>query len=99
MIVDYSPNQGLQLLEAEDFKGFKLRLRGVDQARPEISGVVFVDDANVLIGVETVPTLTGVPSGEEWLSGYHKMVDYAASKGWVDDATNAIRAHVERVDG
>lgn len=96
MIVDYSPKEGLQLLEAEDFKGFKLRLRGVDTLRPEISGITFVDDGNVLIGVDAVPALQGAPSDAAWLSAYRKMIDYAASKGWVDEATNAIRAHVER---
>ncbi|MFH1793048.1 MAG: hypothetical protein ABIK36_10545 [Pseudomonadota bacterium] len=96
MIVDYAPSKGLSLLEADDFKGFKLCLAG-DEARPAISGVSFVDDANVLIGVDLVPTLPGAPGTGEWLAGYRAMVDYAAKKGWIDAANNSIRAHVERV--
>lgn len=95
MIVDYARSNGLSLLEADDFKGFKLRLAG-GETRPAISGVIFVDDANVLIGVDLVPTLPGAPRTAEWMAGYRAMVDYAAKKGWVDAATNSIRAHVER---
>ena len=58
MIVDYSPSGGLSLVEAEDFKGFKLRIAGAE-TRPAIDGVTFVDDGNVLIGVDRVPALPG----------------------------------------
>lgn len=95
MIVDYDASRGLTLHEADDFKGFKLRLAG-DEKRPPISGVTFVDDGNVLIGVDLVPTLPGAPRTPEWMAGYRAMVDYAAKKGWIDTTTNSIRAHVER---
>lgn len=97
MIVDYSPADGLRLIEAEDFKGFKLRLREIAEARPSIEDITFVDAGNVLIGVEVVPMLPGAPANADWLSGYRKMIDYAATKGWIDTASNAIRAHVERI--
>ncbi|RST87662.1 hypothetical protein EJC49_04410 [Aquibium carbonis] len=97
MIVDHSPRDGLRLLEPEDFKGFKLRLSGHADVRPAIGGVRFVDDGNVLIGVDLVPALPGAPDTDDWRRGYQAMVAYAAGKGWVDDATNAIRAHVERL--
>ena len=58
MIVDYKPSEGLSLVDAHDFKGFKLRLGG-PVVRPEIDGVVFVDDDNVLIAIETAPSLPG----------------------------------------
>jgi hypothetical protein len=96
MIVDYAPARGLRLLEAEDFKGFKLRLAG-ETARPTIDGVAFVDDENALVGAQLPPSLPGAPTTSEWRAGYRAMVDYAAKKGWIDRATNAIRAHVERV--
>lgn len=96
MIVDYSPADGLRLLEPDDFKGFKLRLRETAQKRLELDDVSFVDDDNVLIAVEAVPALPGAPATTEWLSGYRRMIDYAAGKGWIDADSNAIRAHVER---
>jgi len=96
MIVDYSPATGLALVEADDFKGFKLRLRETAETRPELDGIRFVDDGNVLIGLDTVRSLPGAPGTEAWNASFQKMVDYAATKGWIDDATQSIRAHVER---
>lgn len=96
MIVDYTPAAGLRLLEAEDLKRFKLRLAG-SAVRPEIDGVAFVDDENALIRAQLPPSLPGAPTSAEWRAGYQAMIDYAAKKGWIDQATNAVRAHVERV--
>lgn len=96
MIVDFSPAEGLRLVEPQDFKSFKLRLRDTDEARPTIPSVAFVDDVNVLISVDAVPRLPGAPSTPEWKAGFDRMVDYAAGKGWIDPVTKAIRAHVER---
>lgn len=96
MIVDYAPATGLALLEAEDFKRFKLRLSGA-AARPAIEGVVFLDDDNALIGVDLPPSLSGAPATLDWRAGYQAMIDYAAKKGWIEPASNAIRAHIERI--
>lgn len=97
MIVDHSRSAGLVLAEPDDFKGFKLRLRGAEARRPALPGIVFVDDDNVLIGIDTVTSLPGAPSTAAWREGFDRMVAYAATKGWIDTATHAIRAHVERV--
>lgn len=53
MTVDYSPASGLTLVEPDDFKAFKLRLRDTAERRPALAGIVFVDDKDVLIDVET----------------------------------------------
>lgn len=98
MIVDYTPARGLTLAEPLDFKGFKLRLSGVAETRPAIDGIRFADDGHVFIAPETVIGLAGPVATEEWRAGFDKMVAYAASKGWTDPETNAIRAHVERAD-
>lgn len=33
-------------------------------------------------------------SDPQWRQGFHGMVDYARSKGWVDDRGEAVRAHI-----
>ena len=96
MIVEYAPTTGLRLLEAEDLKRFKLRLPA-NVTRPKIEGVTFADDENALIATQLPLSLPGAPTTSEWRAGYQAMIDYAARKGWIDPATNAIRAHVERV--
>jgi hypothetical protein len=95
MIVDYTPAVGLSLLEADDFKRFKLRLSRCD-ADPVIDGVVFFGRDDALISVDVPPSLPGAPATPEWRALYRAMIDYAATKGWIDQASNAIRAHIER---
>lgn len=96
MIVDFSPQTGLTLVETDDFKGFKLRLRECGDRRLDLPGVTFSDDANALVSIEAVLRLPGTPDTAAWRSDFDKMLAYAATKGWIDSTTNAIRAHVER---
>lgn len=97
MIVEYSSQDGLALLEAEDLRKFKVLLRGLfPSMRPAIEGVTFVDDDNALVAIDIVPALPGVPAEAAWLAGYNKMVEAAAKHGWIDEEAQAIRAHVER---
>lgn len=97
MHIVYAKEEGLHLEEADDFRRFKLVLRGVACGeRPEISGITFVDDENVLVAIDLVPRLPGTPSEEGWAEGYAKMLEAAARYGWIDDDSKSIRAHVER---
>ena len=97
MIVQYSSSDGLTLVEPEDFRNFKLLLRGATEDRsPSIEGITFVDERNALISIELVPTLPGRPDGESWQKSYFAMIEAARKHGWIDAQTGAIRAHVER---
>jgi hypothetical protein len=97
MIVQYSSSDGLTLVEPEDFRNFKLLLRGASEDRsPSIEGITFVDAQNALISIELVPTLHGRPDGESWQKSYFAMIEAARKHGWIDAQAGAIRAHVER---
>ena len=99
MIVQYSSSDGLTLVEPEDFRNFKLLLRGAREDRsPSIEGITFVDTRNALISIELVPTLPGRPGGESWQNSYFAMIEAARKHGWIDAQAGAIRAHVERCD-
>jgi hypothetical protein len=97
MIVQYSSSDGLKLVEAEDFRNFKLRLEGpCEDGATSIEGITFVDERNALISIELVPTLPGRPDGQSWQSKYFAMIEAARKHGWIDAQADAIRAHVER---
>jgi len=96
MIVNYSPATGPWLEEPEDFKAFKVVLQACPEAQPQISGIGFVDDGNALVRIALVPTLPGAARGPEWRAGYDAMVKAAAKHGWIDEASQSIRAHVDR---
>ena len=98
MIVEYS-TVGIRLLEPNDFRKFKVVLRGpLATSRPLIDGVTFIDEANALVRINVAPTLPGVPDNAEWQQGYDKMVQAARNHGWIDETGNAIRAHLEWAD-
>jgi hypothetical protein len=42
-----------------------------------------------------VRAMAGGRVGEGWADGFDRMLDYARGKGWLDDAGDAIQAHVE----
>jgi hypothetical protein len=97
MIVQYSSTDGLTLVEAEDFRNFKLLLKGACEDRSlSIEGITFVDEQNALVSIELVPTLPGRPVSESWQKSYFAMIEAARKHGWIDTQASAIRAHVER---
>ena len=98
MIVEYS-TMGIRLLEPNEFRKFKVVLRGpLATSRPLIDGVTFIDEANALVAINVAPTLPGVPDNAEWLQGYEKMLEAARNHGWIDETGNAICADLEWVD-
>src|SRR5262249_10885069 len=97
MIVEYSPESGLCLVDAFDFRRFKLVLRGeLGVGSAASKGINLIDDDNALIPIELVPTLPGRPKEKTWESGYAKMIAKAAEHGWIDAERDAIRVHIER---
>jgi len=96
MIIACSSNE-VRLTEPSDFRKFKLVLKGEAAARAATTrGIMFVDDNNVLVPIDLVPTLPGRPDNRTWDAAYADMVAKAREHGWIETTTNAIRAHVER---
>jgi len=87
----------IRLTEPFEFGKFKLLMKGPAAARSAtMRGITFVDDNNALVPINLVPTLPGRPDDRTWEAAYANMVAKAREHGWVETATNAIRAHVER---
>jgi hypothetical protein len=87
------------LLEADDFKAFKVVVRGDGPSLGERSvaaGVARVDE-HAWVRLEALRELAGPAATAEWLASLEGMLEYARSKGWVDDELGAVRAHVERI--
>ena len=95
MIVEYSTGGGQRLTEPNDFRNFKLLVKGPREDLAETEGITFIDDHNALIAVSLVPTLSGCPDDKDWYAGYLAMVEAARKYGWIDAQANAIRAHIE----
>jgi hypothetical protein len=88
------------LEEPENAKQFHLAVVGgsdaamvygalVDAAAGRLEG----DDA--WIGVDAVRRMAAGRVDESWDADFEAMLGYARSKGWLDEAGHAIKAHVE----
>ncbi|MCB1474758.1 MAG: hypothetical protein H6883_10905 [Rhodobiaceae bacterium] len=93
MIVEIQSHYVATLIEADDFKRFKVTFKGQRCAPP--NGIVLIDADNALVERELVQTLAAGAVGDEWLAGFEQMIEAAGKYGWIDEASGAIRAHVE----
>jgi hypothetical protein len=99
MIVEVSRARGPQLLESCDFRKFKLVLRdGLAASQVSIRGLTFTSETEALVGIDFVASLPGVPDDAVWRADYEAMIQAARHSGWIDEATNMIRAHIEWAD-
>jgi len=104
VLIDLAPHPPVVTLEEpDDTHRFQVTVRGgqggadtalvfgalVDAA----AGRLDADDA--WITVDAVRRLAAGRVGPDWDDELTGMLDYADSKGWLDTAAHAIRAHVE----
>ena len=87
------------LEEADRFDGFKilsgLNSEGIEKKLTESVG--YGDgQGNFFIRREWIVSQAPSSDQTDWQSNFEKMINYAASHGWVDSETGAIRAHVEQ---
>ena len=88
-----------QLLETDDFNAFKVVLLGDGPSvadRLSAVGIARLDE-HAWVRVDALRELVGDAATPEWEESLASMLEFARSRGWVDDETSSIRAHVERV--
>jgi hypothetical protein len=90
-----------RLVEPEDFRAFKAVLREAGpplEERLAPAGIARVEE-HVWVPVETLRELAGDAATAAWEESLLSMLEFARSRGWVDEETGALRAHVERPAG
>jgi len=88
-----------RLAEPDDFTAFKVVLRDSGPSvaeRVEAIGVARLDE-HAWVRVDALRELAGASATPEWEESLASMLEFARSRGWVDDELDSIRAHVERV--
>jgi hypothetical protein len=95
------PQISATLVEADDFTQFSVVVKaaeGVEALRRAAGSLGRVDSGYVFVDPRALRQLPGARSDDlSWLSAVDAMIDFARSKGWVDEA-GMVRAHVEWVD-
>lgn len=104
VLVDLGSHPPLvSLEEPDDTRRFHLAVRGgadpalvfgalVDAAAGRLEG----DDA--WITIDAIRRIAAGRVGPGWDDDFTAMLDYARAKGWLDEATHALQAHIEWPD-
>jgi hypothetical protein len=87
-----------RLVDPEDLTSFAVVLDGDEDPSPEAlaaGGVLGLGD-HAWVRTEALRRLAGPVATPEWEQAFAAMLDYARTRGWVDDEHGAVRGHVER---
>lgn len=86
-----------RLIDPEDFTSFKVVVHDTKPSLEErlaAVGVVRVDE-HAWVGVDALRRLAGPAATPAWEKSLGSMLEFARTRGWVDDETGSVRAHVE----
>ena len=87
-----------RLVDAEDLTSFVVVLEGGWDPSPEAlaaGGVLGFGD-HAWVRTDALRRLAGPIATPEWEDAFAAMLEYARTRGWVDDRHGAVRGHVER---
>ena len=92
-------DDAVELVDAEDCKTFHVEVHGDADVAAVLdesgAGRLAEDGEHALIDIGWVRQhATG--TGPEWEQDFGGMLDYARTKGWIDESDSAIVAHLER---
>ncbi|HEY8525700.1 MAG TPA: hypothetical protein VIL48_12080 [Acidimicrobiales bacterium] len=92
----------VELREADDFTSLKVVAAGPEDwtaLADALRAAASLEPPHAWLGLEALAGLSGRGDDPAWRDGFAKMVDYARTQGWVNEAGSAVRAHVEWWDG
>jgi hypothetical protein len=100
MFVKVAADGSVSLEDKDNFRAFKLVVEGgparLDQARRALSGTAEVQDqGHAWIYEQALRKRPEVAGDAAWQGNLGAMIEKAKPHGWVDEAKQAIRAHIE----
>ena len=87
-----------RLVDPEDLTSFAVVLEGDGDpsSKALAAGGVLGFGDHAWVRTDALRRLAGPLATPEWEDGFARMLDYARTRGWVDDEHGAVRGHVER---
>jgi hypothetical protein len=79
----------------DNFRAFAVVVTGEPDLGAGLDGLGAVDGDHVFLDPEGVKRLAGERAAGDWGANFDKMIEFARSKGWVDEL-GRVRAHIER---
>ena len=102
MIISVHATNDVTLDEEQDFRAFKVVVRipeaTLEEARVALAGVATLPDRDTAwVSAEALREWRGVKDNADWQKSFDAMIEKAKPHGWIDQANNTIKAHVEWV--
>ncbi len=102
MFVKLTADRGIALEDRDNFRAFKLVVAGereeLDAVRRALAGTAELVDADTAwISESALRARPDVAQDAAWQQAFGAMIEKARPHGWIDDARQAIKAHVEWV--
>jgi hypothetical protein len=87
-----------RLLDPEDMTGFAVVVEGEAEPGAEAlaAGGIVGLGTHAWVRTDALRRLAGPVATPAWEDSFAAMLDFARSRGWVDDELGAVRGHVER---
>jgi hypothetical protein len=86
------------LMQPSDCRSFSVRVIGqgdLNDLAQTLDECGVVEGDHVWVDVDVVRRLALFSTAQGWDADFAGMVDYARTKGWLDDDGGRIRAHIE----
>lgn len=100
MHITIAPDGTLGLDEPAEFNAFDVRSADPDAAAVlgalGPAGQAAPEADHVFVKIDAVRTLAGTAATAEWEAGLAKMLEFAGANGWLNEAGDAIKAHITR---
>ena len=92
--------QRSEVRDASDLKSFSIVIEGEATDERVASALAplarLESGTHAWVSVERLRAACGRDTDIDWSRAFTAMVDFAASKGWLDDTGAELRAHLER---
>ena len=90
--------ESARLVDPEDMTGFAVVVEGATKPGAEAlaAGVIVGLGNHAWVRTDALRWLAGPAATPAWEDPFAAMLDFARSRGWVDDELGAVRGHVER---
>lgn len=100
--VDTAKNRS-DVRDVDDLKRFAVVVAGDgtdDAIEQALAPLARLDPpGHAWVSIDRLRTACGRDDDPDWSSAFNGMVQYAGSKGWLDETGTELRAHIERIPG
>ena len=100
MFVKLSADSSVSLEDRDNFRAFKLVVTGnaakLDATRKALTGIAELpDEKTAWISEAALRHWPDVARDQAWQQNLSAMIEKAKPHGWIDEARQAIKAHIE----